>query len=527
MQTGDAPRNAPLTQGLARNTVFNLLGWIWPIGLSILSVPYTVTKLGNDAFGIFAIVSVVAGYLSLLNGPVAMGNVRYMAEAYARAESSKLEQLMWAGLLVNTALSIAGAVVMYLASDVLARNVFQIPEALVPIAVLSFQWGAISFLLNGMASAVQGITTATRRFDLRNQVGLAVGTLNTVGIVLALWLGWGLLGAVLAQVCSSALALVLYGVVAWFLLRRLPASAQRTRLDRAFVARLMSFSSLLFAGQLISQFGLQIDRALVGMFLGTSAVAVYTVPTKITDRIPGMMAVFSATLYPLSSEAVATGKIDELRRLYRETVRLLLWISAFAALPLLILSGELLSLWIGPEFMAGSWLVLALLAAGVVWRAPGTVAYQVCNGLGRADVNLIASIGTAVCISLPMLVLAPMYGTAGIALGVLIGIFVSNVAYDVFAQRTLLGARSWRDCLAPYGRLILAMVGTFACFQFLPLQAGSWLALSLEAGLIELLYIGLSLVTGALLVRDVNYMVSRLRGRVQRAAPATAQVAHG
>ncbi len=44
---GRPANNASLTQGLARNIMFNLLGWVWPIGLAILSVPYIVSKMGS------------------------------------------------------------------------------------------------------------------------------------------------------------------------------------------------------------------------------------------------------------------------------------------------------------------------------------------------------------------------------------------------------------------------------------------------------------------------------------------------
>ena len=106
-----------MTQGLARNTVFNLIGWIWPIGLSILSIPFILPELGNDAYGIFAIVSIVAGYLGLLSGPVAMGNVRFMAEAYAQEEWSELRKAALAGLMISGALSLLGGLVMFLAAD--------------------------------------------------------------------------------------------------------------------------------------------------------------------------------------------------------------------------------------------------------------------------------------------------------------------------------------------------------------------------------------------------------------------------
>jgi O-antigen/teichoic acid export membrane protein len=498
-----------LTEGLARNTIFNLIGWIWPIGVSIVSVPFIVKSLGNDAYGVFSIVSIVAGYLGLLNGPVAMGNVRFMAEAYAHERWSELREAVTAGLVVNVTLSALGSLIMFLAAEVLARKVFAIPSTMVASAVTAFRLAAFSFFLNGVVATLYGIPAAMRRYDIQSQVGLVVGTLNTVAIVLALWRGWGLLGAVSAQVFSSMLGLVLFSLVAWALLHKYPGDARKPRVSATSVKRLAGFSSLLFAGQVASTIGLQIDRTLVGIVLGTSAVAFYMVPTKITDRIPGMMAVLSATLYPLSSEAVATGKLDELRHLYHEMVRILLWASAFAAAMLIVVSKDFLTLWMGPEFMANSWLVLSLLAAGVVWRSSGSVAYQVCNGMGRADVNLLASLGTMVFLSVPILILASHWGAPGVALGVFIGLFMTNLAYDLFAQRKLLHVKSWGETLLPYGRAVLAAVCTVVPFLLLSVDLAGWLGLFVQTALVSCLYLGCSLLTGALAVRDLKFVANK------------------
>jgi O-antigen/teichoic acid export membrane protein len=267
----------------------------------------------------------------------------------------------------------------------------------------------------------------------------------------------------------------------------------------------------LFAGQVTGNIGLQIDRTIVGMQLGTSAVAFYTVPTKITDKMPGMMAAFSATLYPLSSEAVATGKLDELRSLYHEMVRILLWASSFAAVLLVVLSKEFLMLWMGADFMVNSWLVLSILAAGVVWRSSGSVAYQVCNGMGRADITLLASIGTMIFLTGPVLVLAPHWGAPGAALGVFIGLFIANLAYDLFTQRKLLGVKSWGESLIPYVRAILAEVGTVVAFSLLSVHLAGWVGLFVKAGIISFIYLGCSLIAGSLVMRDIKFLVGKLR----------------
>ncbi len=509
-------KNASLTQGLMRNTVFNLIGWVWPIGLSVFSVPFIVRSLGNDSYGIFSIVAIVAGYLGLLNGPVAMGNVRFMAEAYANERWQDLHEAVVAGLVINVTLSALGGGIMFLAAEVLARNVFSIPPALVNTAVTVFRLAAFSFFLNGVVGTLQGIPTAMRRYDIRNQVGLVVGTLNTVAIVFALWRGWGLLGAVLAQVFSSILGLVLFSIVGWFLLREFPAAKRQSFVSKKLLKRLAGFSSLLFAGQVASSIGLQIDQTLVGILLGTTAVAFYTVPTKITGRIPGMMSSFSNALYPLSSEAVVSGKVDELLHLYHEMIRLLLWISAFAAALLIVLSKDFLFLWMGPDFMTNSWLVLALLAAGVVWRSSGSVAYQVSNGMGRADVNLFASIGTLVFLTVPVLILSPIWGAAGAALGVFIGLFMTNLVYDLYTQRKLLGVKRWGESLMPYVRAFLAEAGAVVVFSVLSVHLSGWLGLLLEAALVSCFYFGFSLATHALEVSDIKFLFGKLSNLFSR-----------
>ncbi len=505
-----AAESASLTQGLARNTIFNLLGWAWPAGLAIVSVPYIVTELGTDAYGVFSIVSIVAGYLGMLSSPVAMGNVRFMAEAYAHGEWSKLRGAALGGLVINLALSALGGLIMFLAADWLARNVFAIPAALVGTAVIVFRLAAFGFVLNGAVGALESIPMAMRRYDISNQARVIVGTLNTVAIVLALWWGRGLLGAVVAQVISSALGLALFTAVAWRLLRRFPGSTRKPLVNVASVRRLVSFSSLLFVAQVISQIGLQVDRTLIGILVSTSALTFYTVPAKITDRIPSMMYAFAIALYPLSSEAVATDKVDELRRLYHEMVRILLWVTAFIATLLITLSKDLLELWIGHDFMVNSWLVLALLAASVVWRSSGSVAYQVCTGMGRADVNLIASIGTAVSMTVPVLIMAPKWGAPGVAFGVFLGLFVSNLAYDVFTQRKLLGSKSWKENLAPYIRVVLAQVAAILSYHLLSVQLAGWAGLFINACLVSCFYLGWSLLAGALAVRDVRVIVAKV-----------------
>ncbi len=516
-------RSAPLTRGLARNTVFNLIGWAWPALLAFASVPYIVSGLGNEAFGVFSIVSIVAGYLGLLNEPIAMGNVRFMAEAYGRQDWREFRDTAVTGVVVNAALAALGAAVMFIAAGALASGVFRIPASSVASATVAFRIGAASFFLKGIVGSLKSVPTAMRRYDILNVVNLAVGSLNMVGIVLAIWLGLGLCGAVTAQLLSNSLAVICFAAVASMALRKLPVSGRTLGVDRHIIKRLVSFSSLLFLMRVVSTIGLQVDRTLVGMLLGASAVTFYTVPAEIANRIPGFMASFATTLYPLSAESVATGRLDELRRLYLNVERLLLWVSSFFAVVLIALSHDILALWIGPEMAAKSQWVLVFLAGAAMCRAPGSMAYQVTTGVGRADVPLWAGLISVVVMTLTTLVLVKPFGIIGVAFGVFIAMIPLSVGFDLFTQRRILQQRNWRVSLALYARPALSVIATLGCVELVRASladlAVEWWILLLKGILVAIVYLMFSVLFGALSLQDIRRWAARFYVRFTSGLP--------
>jgi O-antigen/teichoic acid export membrane protein len=334
--------------------------------------------------------------------------------------------------------------------------------------------------LNAVAGALKGVPAAMRRYDIVNIVSVIVGSLNSLGIVLAVWLGFGLSGTVMAQLISSVLASTCFGVIAWRLLQSLPNFEVGFDVRKSMVRELISFSTLLFVGEIGANIGLRIDRTLIGIFLGTTAVTYYIVPTKITDKIPSFMASFATAFYPLSAEALAQDNLAELKRLYLKAAKSLLWLSILLAVLLAVLSEEFLLLWIGPEFATKSRMVLLLLAAASVWRAPAGLAHQVAIGLGRSDVSMWVGWLTLLSLSVPIVALTPMLGINGASLGMFIGMIPVNVFYDLFVQRRLLHQVDWWVSLSLYVKPILVGLVIVILFWNLSFEQ-VWFQLTVKA----------------------------------------------
>lgn len=504
---------ARLTSGLARNLFSNLLGWAVPVVLAVAAVPIIVDAIGVVAYGVFSLIGVVSGYAAIVNAPAAQGGIRFMADAYARRDWPELRGTAVASLGISTGLALLGALIMLAAADPLV-SLFKVPDSLASTSIVAVRLGAVAFLLNGVVQALTSVLAAVRRFELLSMIVVFGRTLATVLVIAAVWSGRGLIGAIGAQIWAAAVSVALAFLIVALELRRLSTDTS-VRFPRGLTRRFASFSATLFAGNLGGVIGLQLDRGLVGMFLGPSAAAYYAIPLRLTDTVAGLLSSLGQVLYPLSSEALATGRLSELRVLYIRSSRALAWLAALSAGLLIATSKNLLALWVGGEIARQSWVPLTLLAIAVLWRGPSTVAHRVCIGLNRPDVSMTASYGTVLLIGIPVALLTPRMGITGAALGVLAGTIPINFAYDLYVQRRLLGQRDWRQWFAVYWKPLAALAAGSLAASRVDLE-GEWASVIVRASIVGTVFLAGAVTLERALVRDLigianRFLVARRR----------------
>lgn len=458
-----------LLRGFARNTFFNVSGLLWTMLLTFLSTPYIIGGLGYEGYGIFGIITLLTGYAGLFNSPMANGTVRFLAEAYGRKDWGTFRPTAIIGLVLSSGLALVAAIVIMVAAQPLTA-LFGISTTLQNEAIFAFRLAALSYLSGSIYSALEALPVAIRRFEIVNGVRIVSGTLKIGGILLAIRWGYGLTGTVAAQILANVVAGFCLFLISWVHLPCSPSAV--TEHNRTFVRQLFSFSFVLFMQQTLFTIGLQIDRSLIAFLLGPATLTFYQVPAQISDRIPILMASITAALYPLSAEAVSTDQIVELQQLYLHSLKALIWLSACIATLIIVSANELLRLWVGSDIANRSWLVLVILTVAAAWRTPSTVAYQVYNGLGRADIGLQVALFTIGGYVTFIALLTPLYGILGAAVGYLL-VTVPVVVYaDLLTQQRLLQQRQWRLSLLLYAKPWLVGGLLAVSLALLPATAG-------------------------------------------------------
>jgi O-antigen/teichoic acid export membrane protein len=235
---------------------------------------------------------------------------------------------------------------------------------------------ATSVLLAYLHLDVAGIMTAILCFVTAGTVLLAISIQRKLGPILA-WPSWN----------STELSAVMsFGSTSW----------------------LLGLSGMAFN---------QLDRLMVGFFLGPVAVGYYSVCAQATQPIHGIVASGLHFLFPHLSTRVATEEPAAVRQSIKQALMWNILLAIVLSAPSALFSTRFLTLWMGSDFAVHTSSVLAWLSLAAGLLAVNVTPHYSLLALGYirnvALLNLIA--GGAMLAFMALLI--PRYGIVGAALG--------------------------------------------------------------------------------------------------------------
>ena len=370
-------------KALFRNTVLNLLGLVVPLAVGFVTIPLVVRALGNERFGILALVWVVFGYFGLFDLGLGRTTTKYIADALGRNESGKLPGYLWTTVLLQTAIGTAAALLSYLAAPLIVRRMLNIPEGFIGETVLTLRLVGLSLPVMFVSSSFRGVLEAAQRFDLVNAVKVPVNILFYVLPLVGVALGYELPGIVVLLVVSRAAALAVWARMSFSVM---PPLRTFPILDKRLVRPLFSFSGWIGLSSILFAVTTSIDRLIIGSILTVEAVAFYSAPYEAVNRVGVIPGSLSMVLFPAFSYLDAGRKEEETEALFARSTKFLLLSTGPVLLLLMFFAGDFLRLWLGPDYAAAATLAVQVLAAGFLVNTVLAVPNNYLMGIGRADI---------------------------------------------------------------------------------------------------------------------------------------------
>lgn len=416
-------KQAETSKSIFRNVLFNFSTWILPLGLSFFATPIIVRNLGDEDYGIYAL---VIGFISYsFSFSFGRAITKYIAEYRVSGENEKIKQVISATMFLNLAVCLIGGLAICISAKWLVTDVFNIqPDAQSKSIYAFYVASAVIFFItlnHVLGSVLQGV----HRFDVYSKI-YNLNSFAVLGgnIILALY-GYGLLVLLSWNLIISVIVCVLYGISAKLLV---PEFGITFKINREISRMVLKFSFGVIGYQILGNFILLFERGWITRKLGSESLTYYVVPMMLSLYMHSFIASIMLVLFPLASEL--KDNKEKLLRLYTKATKIVGLLVVFMALTLIVQSSFFLTLWMGAKFAEKSAIILVIHTITFSLVSMQVISWQMTEGLGFPNYNFKVF---TICIVLSIVLMVTLtsdFGNVGIAIARLIG--YGTIFFSVF-----------------------------------------------------------------------------------------------
>jgi O-antigen/teichoic acid export membrane protein len=408
---------------VGRNLSTRYLAIAVEMAVGLIVLPFNLSHLGASAYGLWALTTSVTMYFSVLDLGYSGAVVKFVAQYRAKQDTRALNETLSTTFFLFAGFGVLTYVVAIVLSVYIDR-ILHLSAGQVHTARLVLLITTVSVALGTACTVFGAVINGFQRYDLNNIAGTASTIVIALVNVLVLWSGYGLVELVLATTAIRVLTYWVYRANAY---RVFPA--MRLRLDlfhRERLRELTSFSVFMALIDWANKLNYSIDAIVIGIMLGTGAVAVWSVGQRLAEATQRLTNQLNDILFPNVVDHSASDRLDRLQRLFLVGTRFSLATVVPIAAALLLMAGPLVHAWVGPEF-EGSVIVVRLLAVIVVVRVGNATGSTLLKGAGRHRLVAGVNVATAIVNVSLSIALAKPLGLEGVAIGTLVPVTATAV----------------------------------------------------------------------------------------------------
>ncbi len=402
-----------LVHALVRNAVAGGGARAITLGVGLFMTPYILHRLGEARFGILALTTVVTGVAGILDFSLKSSFIKFLAELEAQGDLEGRDQVVATSVVFYAVFGTVGLGLFALFGDWIL-DLLLIPDGLRTEAHFVFWIALCGLFLSGVLSIFPAMCDARQRIDLTNGLGVACLLGSTALTIIALEHGGGLQGVALAQflgitsfhIGSIALAQTIAG----------PLHFSVGRARWSWFRQLFSFGLKLHISSTCATVNRQLDKFLLSRWAGLGTVASYEIGLRVASNAGSFQPFLAAALLPAASHLDAVGDRVRLVEMYERASRYLFLVGIPPFALIMVSSPDLVMAWMGrADPMAAA--VLRLLAAGLMVNSLSNAMANICQGIGRPDIQAWQSAIQLVANLILSVVLFRLMGPLGPPLG--------------------------------------------------------------------------------------------------------------
>jgi len=408
---------------VTRNLSTRYLAIVAEMAVGLLVLPFNIAHLGKAAYGLWMLTTSITAYFSVLDLGYSGAVVKFVAQYRAKRDLRGLNEI----LSTTFYLFVVFSIVTYLAAIVIALFLDRVlkitPDQLYAGRVVLLVT-SVNFALGTAFSVYGAVINGFQRYDINNITGTASSVVVAVVNVAVLAAGYGLIALVVATTAVRVLTYWVYRANAY---RVFPGLTLRlANFRRARLREVTSFSVFMLAIDWANKMNYSIDAIVIGMILGTAAVAVWSVGQRLAEVTQRLTNQLNDILFPNVVDHSESSRTDRLQAILLMGTRLSLATVVPIGTALMFMASPLIRAWVGPGF-SESVIVVQLLALTVMIRIGNATAQTLLKGADRHKLVACTNVVTAIVNLALSVVLGRMIGLAGVAIGTLVPVSAAAI----------------------------------------------------------------------------------------------------
>lgn len=405
-------------RSIAKNTIFNFLGYGFPLLFAVMLIPLLIDGLGLERFGILSLVWIVIGYLSFFDLGIGKGLTKIISEKIGSEQTEQIPEIFWNSMFIMLCISLLISVVFFFAAPTIVSHFFKISTELQPETLNTFYLLSLSLPLVITTTALRGVLEAYQKFGIINIIRVFIGIMTFTGPLLVLYFTNNLFWIALFLILIRILIWILY-FIQCFKVNNQIKKKFKLNVDFKLIKPVLKFSIWITIGNIVGPIILYSDRFLIGALLSASAITYYVSPYEVATKLFLIPASLVVVVFPLFS--VSFNQNPEISKSILLKAVKFTFLLVFPMVFLLVtFASEGMALWLGKEFAEKSYFVLQFLSIGILMNSFSIMPNNFFQGIGKPHIPTLINVIELPFYLLIMAISIKSYGVKGAAVAYMV-----------------------------------------------------------------------------------------------------------
>ena len=360
--------------------------------VSVVIYPVYLYYLGYETYGVWIILSTVISLMQLSDFGIGQAVIKYVAEEHGRNNMAGVRGYMTTAVL---ALCVAGTlvllIVLFFRQPVM--RLFNLASVHEQAALELLPYMGVLSVYGLVVNTYSAVLSGLGRFDLSSYGELAGRIIILVISLFMLSIGTGLKGLVI----SYAASYIIVHVFLLYSIGRLSDHEARLAMggiNYSQISKLFRFGSNMMGSSIINMLLTPFNRLMLSRYAGVATLPIYEIAYNGANYARSLIASFFRAIAPEVSSISAAGdsnSVSKVRKLYRKAMRMNLVLStAYFAIGIL-LTTQLLRIWLGNNFVETAPLALRITLVGAFISSLSMPSYFLLMGTGRTRTIFVSN----------------------------------------------------------------------------------------------------------------------------------------